>query len=212
VSTNLADEENVTAPAVASERLRVAWGLGDEFQKIIGPGQGLGFDPKNSPAQITRNLFVPGQPARQYNIGTTAAPVYQQVAVDAPLTVKRLVDAVYDEFDRSISRPEILKFVNGNLNLRKDRLVLADTFDDNGIFYQRVDINNVTAKGSFTRNMAFHILEKLNYIEMTPQAKQKLYNIEDGYNLDDGDDFMPGKFTFNGHTRTLDEWIESNDF
>ena len=207
----LADEVNVTAPALIHERVRIGWGLGGDFQEIVGPRYGFGYEAQNSPAQITRNLLEGGQPARRYNTGTEDAPVYDpllDVAVDAPMSIKTLVKEVYDEFDKSILYDDLMQLVKGDFDLTKDQLKPTLELID-GVFINNGGVG--IAKNYFSPNMAFAVLEKLNYIEMLPAAKTALYGWTPADPQDFMDDGTPGTYLFNGHTRNLHEWIESDD-
>lgn len=80
--------------------------------------------------------------------------------------------------------------------MRKDRLNPVIFFDD-GVF-NKADATR-TAKGAFSRNMAFYILGSLNYIEITPETKRVLYDSGNG---------RAGLYRQAGITRNLDEWID----
>jgi hypothetical protein len=195
-------EENVTAPQVLFQRLSGPFGLLKDYVYIVGAGLGLPFEGKNHPEQIIKNMFLPGQPNRPYYSEGNEAGNRVEVPVAPPLTVRSLVEAVYDEFDKSIPR----KFINeeyakGNLALIKDQMPAIINGAD-GVFIKAAPQHGViTAKDEFTREMAFFMLEHMGYIEIDPAIKAAVYAYDE---VND----RPGTAIVGGHRLSLKELID----
>jgi len=58
-----------------------------------------------------------------------------------------------------------------------------------------------TAKGDFSKNMAFYLLEKMNYVKIQPHIKDKVYQYDE-------ETYAPGSVFFQGRNRTLEELID----
>jgi hypothetical protein len=200
-------EENITAPHVAMQRMRLPLSLMGNYEDIVGGWLGNPHNRQNSPEQIIRNLFLSGQPNREYTqwaydyMSNSYYPLNTfRIPVAAHLTVKSLVDMVYEEFDKSITWSHLNSLVNGELMLRKDRLIPLTLFD-NGIFIKTSPPGKPTAKGDFSKNMAFYLLEKMNYVTIQPHIKNKVFQYDEKM-------YAPGSVFFQGRNRTLEELIE----
>lgn len=200
-------EENITAPHVAMQRMRLSLSLMGNYEDVVAAWLGKPNDPKNSPEQIIRNLFLAGQPNREYSqwgydyMNGSYYPLNTVYVPAAPhLTVKSLVDRVYEEFDKSITWKHLNTLVNGELTLRKDRLIPVLLFD-NGVFVNKSPPGQSTAKGDFSKNMAFYLLEKMNYVKIQPHIKDKVYQYDE-------ETYAPGSVFFQGRNRTLEELID----
>jgi hypothetical protein len=171
------------------------------YEDVVAASLGNPHEPQNSPVQIIRNLFLPGQPHRDGSVYHRLYGLrYMQLPISPPLTVKSLVDMVYEEFDKSITWKHLNSLVNGELTLRKDRLIPVLLFD-NGVFVNKSPPGKSTAKGDFSKNMAFYLLEKMNYVKIQPSIKDKVYQYDE-------ETYAPGSVFFQGRERTLEELID----
>ena len=214
-------EEKATAPTVLAQRLRGPFGLLKKYNVVVAPFYGLPRHAKNNPVQIIKNMFLPRQPDRPYKTervvrvkGVNYQPGIVNIPVAPHLTVKSLVEAVYNEFDRSLPHKFIEEFVNGDLRLLKDQnaplgITTVDAAD--GVFIQEVEgkgrvrigpAGKPAAKDEYTREMAFFMLEKMGYVQIDPQVKADVYEFDE-------DEERPGTTTrVRGVPKTLKDLID----
>lgn len=200
-----ADERNMYTSLVAHQRMRVAFSLGGEYE-YVHYAQMFGETDKaqNAPAQIVRNFFQPNQPGRVHD-------AFPAVPVKPHLTLKGLVKAVFDAFETpAMLKDDIEDFIEGDLILLKERAKLQDD-EENGNYENGVFLNlgpkQYPAYGnkqsSYSPALAFHMLEKLNYVKIDPVVKDQLYE----FKFKD-DHIKLGTINVRGQKKTLEGLIE----
>jgi hypothetical protein len=203
-------EERETTPQVLTQRLRGPLGLLGSYMPVTAPFYGYPDALQNAPIQIIYNLFVEGQPARSYYTGPvpeakkqeTSRPI--QTPIAPCLTVKRLVEKVYEEFGKSITGNDIHQFLKGNLDLIQEQIGVDVYYTlDQGIFYKRLPrgTHKPRPQDQFTREMAFYILEKMGYVTIDPEVKDYVYKV--------AENDQPGTILFRGEQKTLADLIDA---
>ncbi|NCP62893.1 MAG: hypothetical protein GW748_06920 [Alphaproteobacteria bacterium] len=217
--TKIGEEEHFDAegslykPLLAKQRMRLALSLAGDYQEIEHLYYGSAGDQENSPRQIIRNLFVPGQPIRQGKVDRDG--VRRPDVTFEALNVKRLVGMVHKAMqDNIIKTSDIREVVSGDLTLELDERNTVVMLED-GVFSRNVDKEK-------TKEMALFLLEKFGYVRMADEVKEVFYKGERAIGLDgkisddvvyeELDDIkynhrLPGRF--NVEPCSLDDLIEA---
>jgi hypothetical protein len=186
------DEAPVYTVLHARQRMRLPLSLGGNFEEIhYMLGLNRAKQAENSPEQILKNMFVPGQVRVGEGFGDAKKP---DIHFEA-LNVKRLVDMVYAEFGRSIHTQDIEQIKNAKVDLLLDSLPAA-AWVDNGYFSKMPAGGNnaeTTADALFTKGMAFYLLEMMGYIRVNDGVKDAFYPSRKNLLNDAGDEIDEGK-------------------
>lgn len=166
------DEARTVTPLMARQKLRGPLGLLGQYEFIGHPGFAVQRT-YNQPTAIIERMFNRHAPA--------AVAEYQGDVVNlgptTPITVKRLVDAVYDEFDRSITLQQLNKFTEGFWTLISDENIHCAANLEDGVFMRyRRNHESLSAKTRYLRTMSFFVLEHMGYVRIQPEVKAVVYN------------------------------------
>ncbi|MGV8948671.1 MAG: hypothetical protein ACOH2E_04810, partial [Candidatus Paracaedibacter sp.] len=222
-------EYNLNTPHVVKQRLRGPLSLGGDYETCSSAGLGCPFMQQNLPIQVIHNMFLPDQPEHVYyhgmadneNRNNQEDPIFPYLPVKEHLTVRRLVEAVYNEFELQTGYDNVEGRPIKEGRIRNEHIVSlldSDFFQlenmgDAGIymtgtvFLQERD-GNMRSRGPkdlYTREMAFYLLERLGYVEIQENIKKDVYQF-------DFDEDLPGTTKVgmlrDGKGKTLAELID----